>query len=247
VFKTLRTPTVFFLLTLVIYGWLASWRINGSPFWISKHYGTSISSYRPAFHLAYGRFRLKRTNANMPRSHGTPSFTRYAIRTKSHLNLVYVDREDPHPTRHKGEEILAAGNIDDHTNLIEFGLLAPVGTFSKTQVFVGQMGAYPKLTLQEAYDGRAFPKPPGTIIADGTPRTHWQWNRRALIHDTLFLLTLIAWLISLTSVHRWIIWKRLTKAQRRRAKHQCPACAYDLDGLTSQTCPECGHNLLVQT
>ena len=72
------------------------------------------------------------------------------------------------------------------------------------------------------------------------PLEGWHLSWRAAANDTLFLLTLIAWLISLTAIHRWPIWKHITPAQRRRAKHQCPTCAYDLAGLTTPTCPECG-------
>ncbi len=68
----------------------------------------------------------------------------------------------------------------------------------------------------------------------------WNFFPRAAIHDALFLVTLIAYFISLTGVHRWIIWKRITPAQRRRAKHACPNCAYDMAGLNTSTCPECG-------
>lgn len=238
--KTIRTPTVFLLLTLVIFGWLASWRINGTPFWIGTDSGTSISSYRPMFHLAYCRLGIKRANRNVISCIVGPAITRYAVQTRSHLQAVSVDWGAPHPTTLKGEAILAAGIIDDRTNTIEFGLLAPVCTFSKRQLSVQQVGTHAKLTLQEAYDAMSYPEPPGTHIADGTPRTHWQLSHRALIHDTLFLVTLIAWLISLTAIHRWPIWKRITPAQRRRAKHQCPTCAYALVGLTTPICPECG-------
>lgn len=54
-----------------------------------------------------------------------------------------------------------------------------------------------------------------------------------LIADTLFYALLFA------GLHRLSAWGRRT---RRRRRGRCAACGYDLFGLNSPTCPECGHN-----
>lgn len=102
----------------------------------------------------------------------------------------------------------------------------------------------PMLTVEEACHAFNTQNPPNNSgLYDPIPKVQWTPWYPAIIHDFLFLLTLIAYLISLTAIPRWTIWKRLTPAQRRRAKSQCPACAYELKGLSTTTCPECGNTI----
>ena len=73
------------------------------------------------------------------------------------------------------------------------------------------------------------------------PQTISRWDWLNLAHDAVFAICLLVWLYALISIRHWAVWKRLTPAQRRRARYRCPRCNYNLEGLAAPTCPECGN------
>jgi len=151
---------------------------------------------------------------------------------------VIDHRNSPFPNHNR--QILSYGELWGKPNSSEaYGLLAPV--VCRHSAWYSLRSRHPEVPLINYDKSLQIAHEAGRIKY--LPLNGWRFSWLAAVHDSLFLLTLIAWLISLIGIPHWIIWKRLTKAQRRRAKHQCPVCDYDLAGLTSSTCPECGNAL----
>jgi hypothetical protein len=245
VIKTLRTPTVFCLLTIVITGWLLAWRtpnpnmlLSMGPTWPNS------TDIRPGFWLALlitgNQPRITRsrwTFGTEPATDRTAAVIKTAAGAEYH-RLRYGEDTGWQKT-HNGLPILAACAVEYKPHILRLGLLARVADRTSWHLKTEYLAGFERIddvVVEAAYAERMKSR-----TSNHPFPTRWDFFPRAALHDSLFLLTLIAWLISLTSIPRWLIWKHITPTQRRHAKHQCPHCAYELAGLTSPTCPECGN------
>jgi len=59
------------------------------------------------------------------------------------------------------------------------------------------------------------------------------------LHDAIGFFLICAFPYSLVCV------VKDNRQKRRLAKFLCPSCKYDMRGLPSGTCPECGHSITV--
>ncbi len=240
----LRTPSIFALLTIVLVGWMSSFKINQYPYaWVyeSKPWA-SRRLYRPFYQLANGRSPFNtRDLSRMTSSHGLRTAPRHiAIRSPSGLAVVRTEvlaNDDFRKT------IDAAGFIEIRIRLDEFGILAPVLFRQTNAPHVFPYAGVPTLTVEEACEAFSALDENQPPLYNPTPRVKWNVWYRSVFHDTLFLLTLVSWLVSLAAIPKWPLWRRLTPAQRRRARGCCPHCNYNLEGLASPTCPECGNQV----
>jgi hypothetical protein len=231
VIKPLRKPKTFVTLSIALAIWLTAWsrippELNGDDL-------VSQFSQRPVYVL------VRKITGGY-----SSSIVLYEIgytRVAETLNgpRVFDYREQIFPDHDR--QIISYGELWGAPNSSEaYGLLAPVAcrhsaSYSLQSLYQRQPEV-PHISYQVAL---RIAHESGEIKY--IPLEGWRINWLAALHDSLFLFTLIAWLISLTAIPRWLIWKRLTPTQRRRAKHQCPHCAYDLTNLGSSTCPECGN------
>lgn len=62
-----------------------------------------------------------------------------------------------------------------------------------------------------------------------------------IAHDAFALILVAALLCSFTGWPAWFAAHPLSRHARRRARGLCPACGYDLRGIESDRCPECGN------
>lgn len=248
-FKTLRTPTVFVLLSFALGGWLLAWYHT-----VQHDYGTVVRSNsihvgrRTELRLLYAVFRnLSGVSFN---DGSTFQVDLYRNSTVILVNgeyiaaPVYMKLDSGQKFTEDGQQIMAAGRIANNYSHEYFGLLATVAHRAKITASFSRVGKLPAIPENEQIHAEAgFNRTINRFtqgVYSATPKTTWNFKPLGLIHDCLFLLTIIAYLVSLTAMPRWTIWNRLTPAQRRRAKGQCPACAYELKGLSTTTCPECG-------
>lgn len=142
-----------------------------------------------------------------------------------------------------GDSILAAGYPFWTTNHESFGLFAPVVTRHSEVVRILPVEDLPLIDVESAVRVHNANETCGNGIIHLPLESRVNVHAFAAVHDSLFLLTFVSWLISLISIPKWTLWHRLTPAQRRRARGCCPRCNYNLEGLSSPTCPECGNHL----
>ncbi|GAB5497674.1 MAG: hypothetical protein Phyf2KO_27540 [Phycisphaerales bacterium] len=253
--KTLRTPTVFVLLSVSLSGWLVAWY-----YVVQQDFGTLIRSNT----IDVGKKTEVRPLYAIYRSISGVSFhggSEYPASFYFPATIILVNGEyiaAPEYTKlnsgqmytGEGEQIMAAARISKSYSHEYFGILALVAHRATTTTSFSRVGELPEIPESERSRAIAGFNRTKNRFAQGmysaTPTTTWTFKPLGTIHDFLFLLTLIAYLISLTAIPRWPIWKRITPTQRRRAKGQCPVCAYELKGLSTTTCPECGNRLDAQ-
>jgi hypothetical protein len=251
VLKSLRNPIALLLLTAAVLFWtLRVASLSRDPFkTIFAH--TSDDSppfeyidgdtHRPAYELA--RWCMGKPNGRSFEIGISLTGITTIVRDANGLR-IYDPKWDMLDDEFLYFEQIAA--IVGKRQIDEYGFLSGFAVRHRTSVealpiSAGSTSSLSPAVLDEALNNSLNPNTPRVI--NGV-QTRWVFKPLAAAHDLAYLITLTAWLISLTGVPRWLIWKRLTPAQRRRAKHRCPNCAYDLADLTSPTCPECGHKLL---
>jgi hypothetical protein len=80
-----------------------------------------------------------------------------------------------------------------------------------------------------------FPRPP--------PR-RWSGLGLAFVRDNTTrywaLEASLLWPLAVAVAMTGMAWRTHLLARHRRARTRCPACNYDLSGLATPTCPECG-------
>lgn len=238
---TLRTPAAFLTLTVAVIGWMSAWTIPRDYYSDHILYDNEIN--RPVYWLAN---RAVGTSFNRGLVFGDclPSSAETCIiETDSGCRIATLDRNGAYlPTTFKGERILSAGIPERTSTIHEFGLLAPVAYRFTTKTELVAVGGLPLIDPELVSELDRFEQTASLKYPYPSPTSHrWQIKPVAAVHDTLFLLTLISWLISLTAIPKWPLWRRLTPAQRRRARNSCPHCNYNLEGLASPNCPECGN------
>lgn len=242
----LRTPLFFCLLTVVVAGWASAWTLPNDNYYSPFVAASERNMHRPVYSLA-NRIAGRSPVLTMTTRCGTyvdketcfietPSGSRVAT--------LIIPLNGKYPDSYEGETILAAGKPDRTHTMHEFGLLAPVAFRVSTKTNLVRVAHYPMIdpalaagvNTENALTKLDYPYP--------VPIDHnWTIKPRAAVHDTLFLLTLLSWLVSLAAIPKWPLWRRLTPAQRRRTRGCCPHCDYNLEGLTAPTCPECGNTI----
>ena len=80
---------------------------------------------------------------------------------------------------------------------------------------------------------------PACMLLDfGYKKTFW------VLMTFVFALMFVAQVIGFLFHHE--IWKESGKLAGRTPQNKCRACGYDLRGITSDVCPECGNPLIVK-
>lgn len=243
----LRTPAAFCLLTVVVAGWGSAWTLPGE-YYLPHMAMNERNMHRPAYWLAnrvVGRNTLYRMS--MGCGFG-PSKETCFVETASGCAVATLVRVDGYyPNTYNAETILAAGKPHQTRVVDEYGLLAPVAYRVTRETNLIRVGHFPPIdpkVVSESSGGRTYTNldAPYPVPTD----YKWTFKPRAAVHDALFLLTALSWLVSLAAIPKWPIWRRLTPAQRRRARGACPTCGYSLEGLSSHLCPECGNHIEIQ-
>lgn len=219
----LRTPTIFVLLTIVLVGWMSSFRVNSYPFaWAFENtHWASRRAYRPFYQLANGRSPFSTRDDSRRAAVDRRAAEHIAVRSSSGLAVVRTEALQDDEYR---ASIEAAAFIEIGIRLDEFGLLAPVLFRQTTSPQVSPYSGVPTLTVEEACEAFNVFDASQPPLYNPTPRVKWTVWYRSVFHDSLFLLTLLSWLISLTAIPKWPLWRRLTPAQRRRARGCSPKC-----------------------
>lgn len=131
--------------------------------------------------------------------------------------------------------------INGSSRTDEYGFLGCVVLRQRTKVQSSAFPGWKDIPLSDisaALNSAKLPDLPPII--DGV-QTRWAFFPLAILADTLLLTVVGLWIYSTSRVPCWPLWHRLTPAQRRRARGCCPNCNYNLEGLTTPTCPECGN------
>lgn len=239
----LRTPAVFCILTMALAGWLTVWIMVPNPL-----YGYNPDAqYRPIhFAVQYAAGNRPSWSNRRPPQTWTDSASCVALLEDGPVLCAIKKKGAGWVTELTGETVIAAGYPTYDFSLDEFGLFAPVVLRRSTSTNILPIADVPLIDRASAIDGWNRDQFCGYGMIREIDRVEFSLNRAALAHDTFFVLTLLAWLSSLMSIPGWLIWRRLTPAQRRRARGACPRCGYCLEGLPSPTCPECGNTMAQQ-
>ena len=236
----LRTPLSFVLLSTAVFGWLAAWTFvpaytNGPTF---------DAQYRPAFylsHLIHGDepyWKVERTF-----DHRNSRQVCIAL-TKNGPDMCLIEQtEHGWVQSGTGESVLSAGFPISTIHSESFGLLAPVVERHSEKIYLVPTEDVPLIDLETAVEGHNDYQFCGNGFIRLPLESQVKIHAFAAVHDSLFLLTLFFWLVSLTAIPKWALWHRITPTQRRRARGCCPRCNYNLEGLTTPTCPECGNRI----
>ncbi|MCA9273719.1 MAG: hypothetical protein KDA31_11825 [Phycisphaerales bacterium] len=239
----LRTPVAFLVLTVALIGWISAWTIPHDYYSDLTLYSNEI--HRPLYWLANRALGKSYRKASAWEECIIPSTETCIIETDSGCRIATLSRNGAYlPTTYKGERILSAGIPDRKFTTHEFGLLAPVAYRFTTTTELIPAGRLPLIDPALVSGIDRFESTASLKYPYPAPASHqWQIKPVAAVHDTLLLLTLLSWSISLISIPKWTLWHRLTPAQRRRARGCCPRCSYNLEGLATPTCPECGNQV----
>ncbi|MCA9273718.1 MAG: hypothetical protein KDA31_11820 [Phycisphaerales bacterium] len=228
--RWLRSPITLFALTIALVGWLFTWSLV--PFYEYHAMGTrGMPLFRLIGYLnssgQYGylsldvgelgpRVAVARVDGEL-QILDDPGYgeSRLLTVTPTEASFVYARRNEPQG----------------------FGLMVPV-LVHQTHSY-GSYEFWPNIPELDEMEAIAAARSSGKLPT----KSHWKINPRFALHDAGLLFTLLLWLCALGSIPRWKLWRRLTPAQRRRARGCCPRCNYNLKGLTTPTCPECGQAL----
>jgi len=240
----LRTPLSFVLLSAAVFGWLIAWTYV--PTYASGL--TFDAQYRPAFYLSH-LIHGEEPYWKVDRSFGPRKSSQVCVAlTKNGPDMCLIERTE-HGWIQSGtrEPILSAGFPISTIHSESFGLLAPVVERHSEKIYLVPTEDVPLIDLESAVEGHNDYQFCGNGFIRLSLESRVKVHALAAVHDTLFLLTLISWLISLTAIPKWTLWRRITPAQRRRARNCCPHCNYNLEGLAAPTCPECGYTFTSQS
>ncbi len=238
--KPFRNPIAFLLLTAAVLFW--TFRVASLPrdpfktifahTWDDSPPFEYIDGdvHRPAYELA--RWCMGKTTDRPFEAGLSLTGSTLIVRDANGLH-VYEPEWDMHD-----DEILSfehVATIFGNRQIDEYGLLSGFAVRHRTSVEAHAVpyGSAITLTpaeLDEALNNALNPNAPRVV--NGV-QTGWVFKPLAAAHDLTYAVTLLAWIYAILVIPRW-------KLRRRRAKNQCPACAYDLAGLTTPTCPECG-------
>src|SRR5690606_32841156 len=100
---------------------------------------------------------------------------------------------------------------------------------------------YALLTTNELSGAVHSSRNAGSFVVINGAQIHWDLHPLAILHDAAFVLLFVAWLISISAVPNWALWKRLESASSGSVLPSCSNCNYPTAGLTAPTCPECGN------
>jgi len=240
VLKPLRNPIAFILLTAAVLLW--TFRVASLPpdlfkdaFRHAREGSPPIEfvegdSHRPAYNFA--RWCMgKPKDPSFEAGLSINSLTTI-VRDENGIR-VYKPRLATADDEFLNLELLAI--IIGKRRVDQYGLLAGSAVRYRTSVESHAIPYGSTITLTPAELDEALNKslsPDAPRVISGV-QTRWVLKPLAAAHDLTYAVTLLAWIYAILVIPRW-------KLQRRRAKNQCPTCAYDLAGLTTPTCPECG-------
>jgi hypothetical protein len=91
-----------------------------------------------------------------------------------------------------------------------------------------------------AMDDGSAPRPVG-LYWEREARPHIKFDFKVFRYATGWAATVPAALpLALSAAGAGLLWRRERIQRRRAMKGHCPKCGYDLQGLASANCPECG-------